>query len=31
MGEIMDASGQIGGIAQHAYQVAQIMDMELYK
>lgn len=30
MGEFMDAAGQGGGIAQHAFQVTEIMDMELF-
>ncbi len=30
MGEYNDLAGRTGGIAQHAYQAAQLMDMELY-
>ena len=30
MGGYSNPAGQVGGIAQHAYQVTQLMDMELY-
>jgi len=30
MGEYNDLAGRTGGIAQHAYQATQLMDMELY-